>query len=150
MVVEEANITAIMTDVWATMLDSELVPAPLEADRPVLGKTLDGVVSITGQWHGAVVLQVSRRLAARAAKTLFDLDEAEPSLEDMQDTIGEMTNTTAGNIKGLMPGPCHLSLPTVVEGTDYRLRVPGSTVVSELGFWCGEELVVVQLVAAKA
>jgi CheY-specific phosphatase CheX len=149
-VVDPQSLVAIATDVWSTMLESELNPIGPDDVPPALGRTLDGVVAITGGWSGAVVLRVSRPLAVRIARAMFDLGDAEPSLADMQDAVGELTNTTGGNIKGLMPGMCHLSLPTVVEGNDFRVRVPGASVVSELHFLCDDEAVVVQLVAAGA
>lgn len=148
MVVDDASITAVATDVWATVLDRELMPADPAAIGRRDAKTLDGVVAITGAWCGAVVLRVSRDLATGIAQRMFELGDAEPTLEDMQDAIGELTNTTGGNIKGLMDGMCHLSLPTVVEGADYRVRLPGATVVTQVAFTCDDEPVVVQLIAA--
>lgn len=145
-IVDDHSLVSVATDVWATMLDASLEPA--EPGDESSGPTLDGIVAITGAWCGAVVVRVSRALAARIARTMFDLGDDTPSLADMQDAVGELANTTGGNIKGLMPGFCHLSLPTVVEGADFRLRVPGATVVSNLQFRCDGEPVTVQLVAA--
>src|SRR5579871_3440979 len=148
--VDDASIVAVATDVWATMLERDLVAVPSDAVAFTAGETLDGIVSITGAWHGAVVVRISRRLAADVARTLLSLGDEEPTSTDLQDAVGELTNTTGGNIKGLMDGFCHLSLPTVVEGVDYRLRVPSASVVSECGFLCNDEPMVVRLIAAGA
>lgn len=146
-VVDQKDLVAIATDVWATMLDRSLTPVADSESRSA-GRTLDGIVAITGGWCGAVVVRVSHPLAVSIAQTMFELGNAEPTLADIQDAIGELTNTTGGNIKGLMPGLCHLSLPTVVEGNDFRIRVPGASVVSDMHFECDQEPVTVQLVAA--
>jgi chemotaxis protein CheX len=52
----------------------------------------------------------------------------------MQDAITELSNMVGGNIKALLPQPSRLSLPTVFEGQDYKLRVPGAVCVSRLIF----------------
>jgi hypothetical protein len=36
---------------------------------------------------------------------------------------------TAGGIKELLPDPCHISLPSVVMGTEYEFSVPQGVVV---------------------
>jgi CheY-specific phosphatase CheX len=54
----------------------------------------------------------------------------------MQDALGEITNMTGGNIKALLPGACHLSLPAVVEGTSYTIRVPSTRIVTRVPFEC--------------
>lgn len=151
MPVAEHDIAVLVDEIWMTTLglptrqvdtvDGRLMPA---------GPTLDGIINITGEWQGAVTLQVPKRLAARVASAMFRLDSATPTLEDMQDAVGELTNMTGGNIKGLLPGTCHLSLPTVIEGADYRLRLPGAEVVRQVAFRCEDEPIVVQLIAVRA
>jgi CheY-specific phosphatase CheX len=84
-------------------------------------------------------------LAQRVAQIMFSLDGQLPSREDTQDALGEITNMTGGNIKALLPEPNVLSLPAVVEGEDYTLRVPGTCVVSRLVFQCQEAAFVVSL-----
>jgi CheY-specific phosphatase CheX len=147
--VEAADIVSIATDVWETMLGLELNPEPDGIDELTAGPTFDGIVTIAGDWHGAVVVQVSRTLALRIARILFGGGDSMPTPEDMQDAVGEITNMTGGNIKGLLPGDCHLSLPTVVEGSDYRLRTPGAEVVRQVAFTCGGQAAVVRMIAAR-
>lgn len=146
--VNDADLVAVATDVWTTMLGRDLTLVPSGACATPT-PTIDGVVSITGGWAGAVVVRLARPLACRIAAGMFDLDGM-PAPADIQDAVGEIANTTGGNIKGLLPGFCHLSLPTVVDGSDFRLRVPGAAVVSRLQFSCEDELVMVELIAAGA
>jgi chemotaxis protein CheX len=65
---------------------------------------------------------------------MLALGDDPPTLLDLQDTIGELSNMTGGNIKALAEGECHLSLPTVIQGTSFTLRFPGMKSVNRLGF----------------
>lgn len=146
----ESQIAAITEEIWLSVLGLPTRPAGLPAHLRLEGATLDGVVSITGDWHGAVVMQLPRELAARVAAGFFGLESQEPSLQDLQDAVGELTNMTGGNLKALMPGQCSLSLPAVVEGKDYSLRIPSTTVVARVVFDCaGAPFVVTVLGGAR-
>ena len=50
---------------------------------------------------------------------------------DLRDALGELTNMAAGNLKTLLPGSDDISLPTVVEGSDYGLTRLDSTLVAQ-------------------
>jgi len=67
---------------------------------------------------------------------MFRLGETPPTLEDIRDALGEVTNMTGGNIKALVSGTCHLSLPAVVEGKAYTIRVPSTQAVERVTFEC--------------
>ena len=116
-----------------------------EADPTTSEHTYAGVIQISGAWEGAVAVQCSERAARQAACTMFGLAEADVTLADLQDALGELTNMTGGNIKALLPEPCHLGLPVVVEGQDYRFRLPGSTTVRRSTYRAGNELIVVTM-----
>jgi chemotaxis protein CheX len=141
----ESHLAAITEEIWLSVLGLPTRPAGLPAHLRLEGPTLDGVISITGDWHGAVMVQLPRELATRVAGAFFGLDDREPSLQDVQDAVGELTNMTGGNIKALMPGECSLSLPAVVEGRDYSLRIPSTTVVARIVFDCAGAPFVVTL-----
>jgi CheY-specific phosphatase CheX len=53
---------------------------------------------------------------------------------DVEDALGELTNMVAGNLKIVLPRPCQLSLPAVVEGIDYRVIVPGTKIAGQVLF----------------
>ncbi|MBC8069835.1 MAG: chemotaxis protein CheX [Deltaproteobacteria bacterium] len=92
------------------------------------------LVGIAGQWDGAVIVACSPATATELASIMFDVPASEVSTENLEDTLGELANMVGGNVKALLPPPCLLSLPTVVEGRDYRVRVPGATIVRDLNF----------------
>lgn len=146
----EDEIVSLTQYIWSTTVD--LMPEAREDADPASmgGRTLDGVINITGGWAGAVVLQVPEPVARRAAATMFQLEPSAASLADMQDAVAELTNMTGGNVKALMDGPCALSLPTVVEGTDYSIRVPGSEAITRVGFDVEGSAVLVSLLARRS
>lgn len=140
----EHSLVEIVTTVWDSVLglsvvqDDAFQPSGAHSDH-----TFAGVIQIQGAWDGAVAVQCSDHLARHAAMTMFNLTEAEISISDVQDALGELTNMTGGHIKALMPEPCTLGLPVVVEGADYRFRLPGSTTMRRSAFRVGTDLVVV-------
>jgi chemotaxis protein CheX len=144
----EQDIITVTEDVWLSTLGMVVQARGQVSTDHLHERTLDAFVNITGDWHGALLLQCPTDLAQTVARHMFDLGSAEASLEDMQDAIGELSNITGGNIKALMPGNCQLSLPAVVEGSNYSMRVPGTRAVTRLVFECMDQPLVVSLLAA--
>jgi chemotaxis protein CheX len=105
---------------------------------------MTGCIQIDGAWNGAVMLQLPRRLAEQLSSELFQ-QEGPTSSEDLHDTVGELTNMLAGNIKALLPEPSRISLPTVAHGADYDLRVMGTAVEATVGFVCLDQPLLVTL-----
>jgi len=137
------NIDQITTDIWTSILGFEIRHVPDGVQMPKQERFMIGCIQITGDWEGAVTLYCPEVLARRATATMFDMPPEGVSSEEIQDTLGELTNMTAGNIKTLLPANCHISLPSVAEGIDYRLTVPGGKVVMQDGFECaGKPLIV--------
>ena len=142
----DAAIDGIVATVWEGMLDIPVMP-----DSPTLAfgqeaapeHTFAGVVQIAGAWGGAVAVQCSGPLATRAAQRMFGLDADAVTTADLQDALGELTNMTGGNVKALLPEPCSLGLPVVVEGADYRLRLPGSSAVHRAFYRAEGEMLIV-------
>lgn len=121
---------------WETILGLR-VTTDLEPRIPSThDHTVAASVQITGGWNGAVVLFCPVALARQVASVMFAIDEREASADQVQDALGELANIISGGVKGLLPGECHLSLPTVADGTVYSLRVRGSRVVLEAAFEC--------------
>lgn len=152
MIPTERDVADLVGLIWSTTLELE-IEAVDRANRDAWPlPAVEAQVHITGTWRGTVVLHASERLAARIAQRLFRLGDLSPSVEDVQDAFGEIANITGGNIKGLISvADAHLSLPGVVQGMDYSMRVPGSREVGRTEFLCeGEPLVVTILQADPA
>ena len=103
------------------------------------GRVITGMVQITGDWRGAVAIELSEPLARQATAIMFGMEPDEPAGEDIRDTVGEIANMTGGNVKSLLGGTCQLSLPSVTEGAEYEVSVPGTAVTQVVGFRCGDE-----------
>jgi chemotaxis protein CheX len=132
----ESEIRQLTEMIWATILS---LPLHREKDFAAnrAGRAMAACVQITGAWQGAVALHCPVAFGERAARIMFKIPPQAPlSMSDMQDALGELANMLGGNVKSLLPEPCHLSLPAVVEGADYTARMPGSHVVTKVGFEC--------------
>lgn len=137
------DIREIAMSIWETLFSRPLEDGAVgeELGEPVV----TGCVHIDGSWRGAVILQYGEQLAALLAGELFRSEA--PTSEEVLDTIGEVTNMLAGNIKALLPQPSGISLPTVAVGGDYALTVVGTQVVNTVGFRCGEMPLLVTVLA---
>lgn len=103
-------------------------------DLSTAGSVSSSLVGIAGNWDGAVIVDCSPAVAAELASIMFGLAPGEVQRDHIEDTLGELANMIGGNLKALLAPPCTLSLPTVVEGRDYRVRVPGASIVRDLHF----------------
>jgi chemotaxis protein CheX len=140
------DIREIATSIWETLFRD-----PLErggADAPVSEPAVTGCVTIEGAWNGAVLLTCDQALAQSLAAELFKADA--PQDADVRDTVGELTNMLAGNIKALLPEPSRISLPTVALGADYDLTVPGTHLIATVPFRCRDRAVEVTVRAGGA
>ncbi len=102
-----------------------------------------GCVSISGEWEGAVTLGCTLAFARDMAAAMFDLSPDDLEMDEVRDAVGEVTNMAGGNIKALLPGPSQLSIPSVADGIETAISVPGGTVINQVGLDCqGHNLVV--------
>lgn len=135
----EHSIDEIVETIWSSTLGM-----PVEQDDPLqldLTHThvIAGVVQISGQWDGAVAVQCTDALARRVTTAMMGIPDAFITRTDIQDTLGELANMTGGNFKALLPAGCVLGLPVVVEGDDFRMRLPGSVQVQQCAYRSHEQ-----------
>jgi CheY-specific phosphatase CheX len=141
----DADLQRIAGDIWAAMLGLELKPNHAIDHHHEDERVVTGTVQITGDWAGAVTVQVSDVLARRAAAIMFAMEDDEINDEEVADTVGELANMVGGNVKSTVVGTAALSLPSVTSGRDYRLSIPGSATRERLAMDCDGDLVVVTL-----
>lgn len=128
------DLHAIVDEVWCSMLTSEpLLPGCDSAGDDAW----TGVATITGQWTGVVTIALSDAAARRAAGELLALDV--PTDEDAADTVGELVNIIAGNIKGTLPEPSGLSIPVAARGV--IAPTSDAHLVGALDFQWGEDAI---------
>jgi chemotaxis protein CheX len=145
MTVAAPDLGQIAADIWTAMLGLDLTEIR-EGSLDSL-ETLTGCVQITGDWTGAVTVQLCLALATTATASMFGMEPEEVSEEEISDTVGELANMAGGNVKSLLVGSCQLSFPSVTRGVDYQLSVPGSSIVDRSVLSCDGELVVVTMLA---
>ena len=130
----------IVCNIWLTQLEMDLVPFDAISDDAVV---MTGSIQIGGDWAGAVHVQCGEALIRDAAAVMFRSAPAQVNRRDLRDALGELTNMTAGNIKAMLPGHNHISLPSVTDGTDYAIVVLEASVVARECFVFGSDTMIV-------
>ena len=150
MIPSERDIYELVAMIWSTTLGMDVSEQPPGRDAAWTEPSVEAQVHITGNWRGVVVIHASQGVAAKAAHSMLKLGRRSPTPEDIQDVFGEIANMTGGNIKGLLCDvDAKLSLPSVVLGRDYAVRVPRTQQLRKVTLSCeGEPLVVTLLEAA--
>ena len=123
----------ILDTIWSTQLGFELDDdeQPANVPKDPQEALMTGTVQISGGFAGAVHLICGRSVVRAAAARMFSVPEVQLTDEDLRDALGELTNMVGGNIKALLPGSEFISLPTVIEGTNYGVARLDSDVVAE-------------------
>jgi chemotaxis protein CheX len=86
---------------------------------------ISGIIGLTGEARGAVVISMKRDLAATLTARITGQD-APSSNAEIIDAVGELVNIIAGNAKRGLEESFHLiiSLPTIVEGKGHLVKWP--------------------------
>ncbi len=122
----------ILETIWSTQLGFELDDDEQSANVPADSQEdlMTGIVQISGGFAGAVHLICARSVVRAAAAQMFSMPESDLGNEDIRDALGELANMVGGNLKTLLPGSEFISLPTVIEGSDYDVARLDSDVVT--------------------
>lgn len=129
----ETELRQITQDTWRIVLDEE-VEVCEESSSDTMPEPIAACAQISGDWQLAIVLRCSEELAQGFAATLFSLDQSAVTVADTHDAMCELINIVAGNVKGVLNGSSHLSLPNLVRGQDFSLMFPRHVVLGELTF----------------
>jgi chemotaxis protein CheX len=143
----------ITQQVWESFLNPTGDPLAGQLRPPAVTTRADEVsaaVAVTGAWRGHVVVSCSMAAARKIAGLLLELPLPQVSESDVADALGELANIIGGNVKGLLPGPCALSLPYLVVAASEHVRWPAATVESRLLVdWHDEPIVVTVLTSSR-
>jgi len=111
-------------EIFRTMIDTEtwsLREAPSHLpEHPIVG-----AVYLAGEWRGALLLETWAEQAFVWTHKLMSVPAPHSLDDDVRDCIGELANVIAGNLKSLLPAETALSMPSVVEGRQFTLRLIG-------------------------
>lgn len=130
----ETELREFTDSIWTTTLGFDVKHL---AELPALDvkfHTLVSCVQFAGAWRGGVVMSCPADVAREVASVMFGVEAADVSVSELSDAIGELANMTGGNLKALLAEPTTLSLPSVTEGKDYSVRIPGARLVSAIAF----------------
>lgn len=127
---------AITVDAWQTLLglDPQVAPPHTPTDDIVHCAT----VHITGDTQWTIRIDCSDTHVRDVAAAMFGSTPDEATDEDISDSLGEMANVVAGNVKALLDGSARLSLPTVARGRSFEVTLPGMTETDRLHFICDD------------
>lgn len=85
---------------------------------------ISGVIGLSGNAVGSVVLSLSKEVALQATSAMLMMETTEINA-DVIDAIGELTNMVAGSAKAKLEElQLSISLPTVVTGKGHVLSFP--------------------------
>ncbi|MDZ7639505.1 MAG: chemotaxis protein CheX [Bryobacterales bacterium] len=99
---------------------------------------LTAAVHLSGDWNGAVLVECDQHQACRLASRFLSTDLPDTVDDVVRDVLGELANMIGGNMKCTLMQSIQLSMPSVVEGTNYRIRVCGAGTREMLAFDCAE------------
>lgn len=133
--------------VFVTMLGLDVSPSEVPW-RPAEDR-LTSYVQLSGDWNGAVLLECTRRQACLFAGLILATDPPEVVDDDVRDVLGELANVIGGNMKCGMSTAARLSMPIVIDGGEYDLRIFGSKSRERLTFQSSEGPFWVTILIAK-
>ena len=117
------HVPHVVTEVFRTMLDLPI--EPVEGNLDQAGELVTAAVLFVGEWNGAIILECPLVNAFEFTRRFMKTPLPAALDDDVRDTLGELANMVAGNLKGVMPHGVVLSMPSVVAGSDYSLRLCG-------------------------
>lgn len=145
---EDEDVQALMADTCEAVLGLAVYPTAGETSPSVGQQYLRGRIVVSGAWQGAISITCTAAFAREAADRIFEGQCATP--EDVRDAIGELTNIIGGGIKGLMPAPSRLSLPSVSETASWHDgKAPSPEPAREVWFACSGQHFVVTVTAGS-
>jgi len=126
----DSEIESIAQTVFSTMLNIDLErTSPPDIRNEAI---CVGAIQITGGWVGCITLSLCTSAADAAAAAMLQMAPDEVTEADRFDVIGELANVIGGNLKSILPGPSDLSLPTVVSGTGFDLKIPSTEMIDDV------------------
>jgi chemotaxis protein CheX len=128
----EAETKQIVIDVFESMLRMyvERVETPLDRSSPVL----TAAVHFVGSWKGALRIECTPDQTFEYTKRLLGVERPTEVNEDVCDAFGELANMIGGNLKAVLPPVVQLSMPSVVRGEDYAMRICHTVTACKLTF----------------
>jgi chemotaxis protein CheX len=115
-----SDLVQIVQSVFSAMVGLEITPSsePWSPD----GNRLTSAVHLSGDWNGVVLLECERHQACAFTARFLSIDTPDVVDDTVRDVLGELANMIGGNLKCVVTQGIALSMPSVVDGGDYRMR----------------------------
>lgn len=128
----ETEVCRIVQDVLMTMTQYPVAPG-IEAysEHPDHATC---AVYFAGEWSGAVLVECSLAMAYEFTARLMRIPKPIQFDNDVFDALGELANMIGGNLKSVLPRGVALSMPFVIEGSHYSVRVCGANKCNRMSF----------------
>ena len=128
-------------NVFSTMLQLPVTvnPPTIKTER-TSSFDVSGIIGMSGDVSGSVVLSFSKRTAERVVSIFCGMD-LQPDNPDFTDAVGELVNMVAGNAKGMFRDRnVSISCPSVVVGEAHTVAISRDVpmVVIPCSTECGE------------
>lgn len=141
-----AELVGIIEKIWQTTVGGNIRQSPTAGDVLASEDSLTASIYFRGGFTGLLAATCHESLARQIASNM--MQTSVHTEEDIRDAIGEVVNIAGGNVKALLPAPCQLSLPAVLEGemAELLLLGPESETLDTVCFECDGEILVVRLI----
>ncbi len=127
----QAAIDEAIANLFLTMLATEVAQID---EEPSHHEFVTALLGFGGTWKGAFAFECGRAQALAFARRFMQDDNLVEFNEDVRDTVGELANVIAGNLKSFLPAGVTMSPPTIIEGSDYKIRVCREKLVGSTAF----------------
>jgi chemotaxis protein CheX len=128
----QSDIGQIVGDVFSTMLKLDIESVP-DAWSPS-SASVTACIFFAGNWKGAVLVECNEFQARQWTARLTSLPDPGAMTDDVRDAMGEVVNMVGGNLKSVLPRGIGLSMPSVVQGKDYSMRICGGNLINRQCF----------------
>jgi chemotaxis protein CheX len=130
LLVQPDDLAQIVDSVFETMLNLRVEPGTVlwfaSDDR------VTAAVHLSGPWNGSVLIECDTTQACRLAGRFLSIEPPKTLDNDVRDVLGELANMIGGNLKSMLCQGMHLSMPMVIDGSDYSFRVCGAVLHERL------------------
>lgn len=134
--VDEQQVLSVSKDLWTSVLGLQIRHADHEPRAKAKEKTWSSCITVSGTWHGAIVLECPESIARHAAAMLFSSDGESASPEEIEDALNELTDMVGKRIRALLPESIKLSRPSIVSEDEHDKALSGLRDLRELHLSC--------------
>ena len=127
----EEIINLAITDVFRTMLGSEVEPRPTDAGWLNGESHVAGCVGFIGSLTGVVYIYLTESFSRTITASMVEMDPDDIESDEMvNDAMGEISNMVVGQLKARLCDrgiDCVLTIPSIVRGSHFSIETIKNT-----------------------